>query len=523
MRKFLLCSTVIALFGGVSATDNSLLPEVTNENSDLMANFPTDVPTLQAGTLKYDSHLYDLICTGNCNLVKKDNMPPDVLHMDKVPSFVEVCKEGTDVGQIVFTEPKPMGTVSLPSGHDAYVTISLQKIRSAFEQTNAGKEAVKYVALGVRVQGIKHYTSVLRVPLDADDANAAAKNVPSVCFHMGTGNVVELVPLLSATDMSGDDGYTVVEPGAVANRWAFLSGTNPTAFNFDSVFRANVECLETVSTLWEYQWGGEFAHSIHTFECINGAFFSGITGGSAYPFLLLAENQTKWITTNSPLYTWFVFHSKLLGKYVGITREGNICESDSGDQWEDATEIGAIPLDAGKEIRCMADLGEKVIVSTKDGYLYSLSKDAVTWIQLNENLTNLYNAASNSDVAHLRYGNEVLIATTENGWISIGDKTGGNWSSPIQLADVGGNVFGSIADIAFGNEEFWVVNPDGALLVSTDKGKNWHKNGEIDITNIGGLTYGYGAFYVMNIITETGGSKYTNVYRSQAKPIDLTK
>lgn len=522
MRKFLLCSTVIAMFGGVSATDNCLLPEVVDKDSDLMTNFPADVPVLQAGTLEYDAHLYDLICTGNCNLVKKDNMPPDVLHMDKVPSFVEVCKEGENIGEIVFTEPKPMGTVSLPAGHDAYVTISLQKVRSAFEQTNAGKEAVKYVALGVRVQGINHYTSVLRMPLDADDANAADKNVPSVCFHMGTGNVVELVPLLSATDMSGDDGYTVVEPGAVANRWAFLNDTNPMAFNFDSVFRAEVVCSDTVSvdtTNWEdLKWGLGPIYASYSFFYTNGIFW-GIQQG----FLGISDHATWEIIIEHDFPANRIIYSTSHKKYIAISSVGECYVSEDGKFWNSG-EISSIPV-VQETIRCAVDLGGKIIVMSIKGNLWMLENSKTTWDSYGQKLADLAFVSQPPDpiydhlryVNHLSYGAGVLIAATSNGYISISEDGGNNWSYPEEkLKNLNKeNNDNYVTALAFGEGKFLAVDYHScATLASTDGGKTWHDDDNINIGTgraIKHLIYGDDAFYAAD-------SGY--VYRSPI--VDLT-
>lgn len=191
--------------------------------------FP-DHGTVREGTFNINKRYMDLVCTGEAG-VQAYPLNAIIKGVSSIPNLIEIDDSKT----IVFRTPSPMGTLTLPRGYTAYVTIKLRNIVGKFTNN------MKHLALGIREENSPTYLSKLCIPVDGE----SKRNTPSIRLHMSWKNVIEFVPLFSVTDMSQGE-YTAPTPGKSIDSYEALAGqTTETTFDFGSVYRVSIQCLKT--------------------------------------------------------------------------------------------------------------------------------------------------------------------------------------------------------------------------------------------------------------------------------------
>lgn len=242
MRNWVLLSSFVfaGYVFGTNTAEKSLIM-VSNEGDPM--NTPKNSYTVSASTLEEGEKLFDLICVGECDF-KKGTQPIGICgDKDNYPMLIEVGKDGDSTinGQIIFKKLSSIWTISMPAGHQAYVTVAINGIKGKYD------EIAKYCALKIQKneETDAGENRILRLPVEEDTSNA------SVDMLMESGTVVELIPVFSKSDMRSG-GYELVEIGKpVVDECNFIT-ENTDSFNFGTVFRVCVTCRKTApsETFW---------------------------------------------------------------------------------------------------------------------------------------------------------------------------------------------------------------------------------------------------------------------------------
>lgn len=176
-----------------------------------------DTGTWYNGPLNTDSQQYDVLVSARGNIVTEENPKVDLIsEAYETPDFFR----GEDK-KIFVAEPKPMGVIKPPKGHDrACLKVNLQTINGKGE--GEFTEIERHVCLGMRYKGESEYLDIIH-----------SGKLRSELLELTAGTeTVEFVPLLSSSSGS----YTAIEPGTEYP----ISGSDypaGSAFNFGSVFR----------------------------------------------------------------------------------------------------------------------------------------------------------------------------------------------------------------------------------------------------------------------------------------------
>lgn len=172
---------------------------------------PIDSDEIQAVQINSKTRYFDFFCTGKGRIQKLEL----IVTKNDTPTFTKLGKNMV----AVFAKPTPMGTVRMPEGYQGYINIELGAVKGKFEDHE------KHLCLGVKKQGENSYISQLYKPSHL-----------STSVYATDKDIVELVPLLSKTDIESE-GYTAVEEDEpVSNYFDEI----PSSFDFGSVYRVGI-------------------------------------------------------------------------------------------------------------------------------------------------------------------------------------------------------------------------------------------------------------------------------------------
>lgn len=229
MRKFLLYSAILTC-GSVFATSTPVNRgdgpcfEITENGEGGTA--PTEVPSVtawQSGQLETKARIFDLVVTGNCDLSEGAKLK--ISAASKRPDLF--ITSGPD---IVFAEPQPMTTVTMPKGSNASVIVTLESIRDKYSDRASVSDDVAraedYLCLGIR----KGNEIINTLYIAGEDKTHASGKI-----NMNSEESVELVPLLSTKKLS--TGCEIAQTGAVVSTALAALGNT---FDFSSVYRVHV-------------------------------------------------------------------------------------------------------------------------------------------------------------------------------------------------------------------------------------------------------------------------------------------
>lgn len=447
------------MLGGGAA--NAMYSAMPADSIDAAMPDVPSTPVIQAGTLLETNQLYDLICTGNCNFEANGHLQFNVSYADRIPSLVTVGKTGGSKGKIVFDKPRPMATITLPGGHESYITISLEKL-----QGKSYADAAKYLALGVREKGSEDFIDILYMP--SDDKT---KNNPMICLQMAYYNIVELVPLVIENDMSADNAaHTPVAEGREVIGWGSIEEATR-AFDFGTTFRVNIEEAE-YAPMSDEPWvkmRGLFSPGATPYFCCANGLYLGHHGSAE-------EIKAYTNSTFSNIDKTAIFLVFFKGKYMAYKGFNNSPCSTSSDgvNWDDGSIAGSFSAfykdGMCASITC-ATLENKLISVNKDG-TFTASDDGITWNSYGSPL-NFEELENPGKACSLCYGNKKLVAFTTEGYVFVSDNEGNNWDKQDLTQDLKDFRF-----LAFGNGKFLAANKNEKLFSSTD-GKKWKDAGEI--------------------------------------------
>lgn len=365
-------------------------------------NLPTQVPNTQAlvaGTLDTtDVRTFDLVVTGNCK-VGGDTVGLDVVPGEKRPDLFTL-----DNGVIKFADPQRLGTFTMPRGHEATVTISLEEIRDkeSGKTTPATdiKRAEDYLCLGIRQK--EKPTQIIYKSGNASTATAS--------IDLKGGEKFELVPLVSTTDVSETNTCTAVEQKSDVPA-GFITGN---AIDFSAVYRVNISMEEKTgidqsipkTAVWQKPTRilNEITAAFQYNHCgvgkINGKIqlLEREKGGG----LIVSEDGINWNKLDSnfadiePDGKDCIFaHGN--GQWWGASLFSSVCSlffSPDGIHWEltDQTINRISSMDFGKD---------RFMITTGDGEVYTLLKGETEWHQpQEENLRTV-----DSSYSRVIYGN----------------------------------------------------------------------------------------------------------------------
>lgn len=198
----------------------------------------SQVPRMRAcvgGQLKMSKRYADLVCAGEYKTRQSSELNLIVEGSNKDSNLFEL----NDTGDLVFAKPIPMCTIRMPDGRNGWVKIILGNVRN-----NQCDTYPNYISLGIKKQGEVDYIDRLYI--------AGIKQHTSTYIELLDKEVVELVPLLSNTDIS-TEGYTPVVTGSeVYGHKAIKNKVN--WINFGSIFRIQTK-LEKNPWIQDQQCG----------------------------------------------------------------------------------------------------------------------------------------------------------------------------------------------------------------------------------------------------------------------------
>lgn len=242
---FLLFSFAFAgsLFGTKTAEKSLIM--VVNDTDTL--NTPKDSYTISASNLAEGEKLFDLICVGKCDLKSGEKSIGICGDKDNFPMLIEVGKdENVDSainGQIIFKKLSSIWTITMPAGHQAYVTVGIEGIKGKYT------EMAEYAALKIQKNGETDASKNKILCLPPENVTADS----SVNMLMESEDVVELIPVFNKSAISGES-YDLAEAGGLVNQCNFITDNTDT-FDFGTVFRVSVNCSKTEPSggLWSYK------------------------------------------------------------------------------------------------------------------------------------------------------------------------------------------------------------------------------------------------------------------------------
>lgn len=423
-------------------------------NSDrALSNAPATEPVCAGAFAENNSRFFDLLCTGRCDLFNR------VLNLtmtpaDKVPSFVKVGSvtgEGNAMKDaVVYAEPTPMGTIEVPTGRNGWVKVELK------DQLGAFGSYKDHILLQLRKQGSDQSVNLY---------NAGESNKHTVEYiEAEEGDVVELVPILSATAIDTDGAHTPVTPNNEVDLNAFGGGESLQEFNFTSVYRVDVDFVQR-----DMSGVARWVENV-VFTAEEGA----VTPDKDWQFAIGPMKNTN-------------------GKAVVFSsHEGQSSYSYDGIKWLKCTEWNENGLFAyGGGRWCNVNAGISKICT--------ISEDS--WQPITT-------PASFSAVS-LSYGNGTFMAINGNGIYTLKDDSN-NWQGPIA-----GSPSSLRAFLCYGNDRWIVVDiPNGenvSCYFSTDNGENWNTLDDNLKTIMGGIDrpsiwscYTRGYFYGVKRIAGVG-------------------
>lgn len=445
-------------------------PDVAEEGHKKQVTLvPASAPWVE-GTLRADPRHLDLICQGQGEFMESNVLDLNAKPAMEIPDLFALDNDGN----LIFAEPKPMGTIGVPKGYQPmWGKISLTAVKS-----KENEDARRFLCLGIKPTNSVDCVDQL-YKTDNDDSSHPAEYVA-----LSDENNISLVPLLSTTDLSGEGRkYTPAEVGSKVSDCPSFPHTSK--INFSSVYRLNIggytNCLWEKNTLaipgtdsnkninWtnfgrlgigpvnvngqvlENQlvainyYGGEMIYSSdgktwHSAGTVTG----GGDGSGGYSAIVYGNN--RWCTATSSGMSFLV------------------------DQAQTWYELGSISL-----ISALA-FGNGTFMVVSYGTFYTLSDGDSEWVTISA-------PSAENDITILGYSSSGWICGDTTRKMFRYDSENEKWDSISidETATQGGSWRGSCF-----NDCFYVINDtDGTIEKSADNGRTWTKLGQL----LGGTYY----------------------------------
>lgn len=414
-----------------------------------------DTGTWRSGSLNTVSRYFDISCSGSCKLGSiNQKLKLDFCSSDKIPDFFTKNNEG----KIVFAESKAMTTITSPKGHDVWLKIDLVKINGQFSN------AEKHVCLGIKKRSEDEYYDILHMSNKSRYVDAM------------DGDPVELVPLLSSTDISSK--LTLATPTEEVVPANF--GISGDSFDFGSVYRVNIEVqggqwiTETCKlTDISAEWSDMQSVNVGTVNGKDNRLLAVSSSGT----LIHSANGVNWInlpTKLPPIDTTRIAYGNGIWCIInGVVNDNSDFHNpvdyrvrystDGGVTWISHSSISDIPQYG---TRAFAFDNGIFMMGDTNGKIHT-SRDAILWRNLEQSAT------QRTIGCFLTYGNHTWIVGNGDGQSTAHkSKDGVNWT-PITL-----NLL-SISSArwtgaCFANGYFYAISTDGVVAKSLD-GEKWEE------------------------------------------------
>lgn len=459
-----------------------------SDESRPLSNAPAVDPVCAGSINEAKPRYFDLLCTGRCDLIDR------VLNLtmtpaDKVPSFVKggTVLDGDAVKNIiVYAEPAPMGTIEVPAGRNGWVKVELKDQRGAFESYK------DHILLQVRKQGSDQSVNLY---------NAGESNNHTVEYiEAEEGDVVELVPILSAAAIGTGGTHTPVTPNNEVDLTAFGGGESLQEFNFTSVYRVDVDFVQRdTSGVARWMEKVELGQGRDEIYSVNNSYHSH----GDWTFGVGPTNDTDGESVIfAGRYTYNAGHYEGFYSFDGVNwsyYSGSILSSGmssgclliyGGDRWCALTvnTFSTYEVTAGFErtVNVNVDFSATALaysnamfMAVSENGIYTLKDGSNDW-------QGPIAGSPSASKAFLCYGNDrwILGKSDEgsvSGYFSIDN--GESWKTlddSLKAVSAGGNISSSCS---YAQGEFYsVVNGSGYLIKSTD-GNNWTKVGKVEGLN----------------------------------------
>jgi Ig-like domain-containing protein len=298
----------------------------------------------------------------------------------------------------------------------------------------------------------------------------------------------------------GDNGTIITSPDGT--NWAAHSlGTNtqlqaisygngrfvamgPYYLNvFSSFGNATHICTSLDGTNWTFQ---VYPHPLNDMRFGNGLFVAVEPEGQ----IVTSTDGVDWVRQSSDGNSFLYRIAYGNGRFVITSFSEEVLTSTNGTDWTTAltgAPLGSVSFGNGHFVG---------MASSRPGDIFT-STDGMTWRVHSSNMSN--------SVSGLRFENGLFLALTYNVVWSSADTT--NWvEHPFE-------VFGGVADIAYGGGLFVGVGGPGEIVTSIDL-NNWTSQNRGPRTDLRSVTWGNGIHVAVGPGSFYGGLQTTNIFTS---------